>query len=99
YQVPLIIGHVVDRKPKKAGDDWTSGLLPFFFAFVAGTFLFVFGMTYVFRRADRRVRARIDAEAPPFVGASEAPPEKPAPEPGPPLETEERIKKLEVHGK
>jgi hypothetical protein len=92
YEVPLVIGYL-EYKPKKAASDWTSNLLPVFFGVIAGTLLFVFLLTYFFRRADHRVRTRIDAGAPPFVGAENAPPEKekPAPEPGPPLEDERRI--------
>jgi hypothetical protein len=91
YQVPLVVGFLLHNPPKKS-TDWTHGLLPFFFAFVAGTFLFVFVLTYIFRRADRRVRARIDAGAVPFTGTVESAPEPPpVPESGPTLEDERRI--------
>ncbi len=90
---PLIIGHlVVPKKSAVTGSDWTSLLVPFILLTLAGTFVVVFLMTWTFRRADRRVLARVDSLTPPFAGASEPPdPDNPPPENEPPLPGERRI--------
>ncbi len=82
---PLLIGHLTLERQSKGSSDsvWTNMLVPFILATLAGTFILVFVMTWAFRRADRRVLARLDASAPPFVAASELNPE---PTPGPGVE-------------
>jgi hypothetical protein len=85
---PMLIGQIIPpKKPNEADSAWVSSLVPFILLMLMGTFVIVFLMTWGFRRADNRVRARVDAVAPPFIAASE-PPEK---ENEPPFEGERRI--------
>ncbi len=90
---PLLIGRLVlPKKTVEADTSWPTMLVPFILLTLAGTFVVVFLMTWGFRRADRRVLARVDAVAPPFVSASEVDPGESAPkEMGPPPEQERRI--------
>jgi hypothetical protein len=70
---PLLIGHVVPLKaaPRRERPAWAGSLLPAFFAVIIGTFTLIFGLAWAFRRADRRVRTRLDAAAATFVNAPE----------------------------
>src|SRR5207237_6353797 len=81
---PLLIGHLVPGKssdPPVEKSNWAQGLVPFFFLMIVGTFIVVFVMTWGFRRADRRVLARVESTAPPFEDMPESlPVVPPAPE-------------------
>ena len=66
---PLIIGHLIAdiKKPGEKGSGWADALAPLILVALAGTFVIVFLMTWLFRRADRHVLAKVDASAPPFT--------------------------------
>lgn len=81
---PMLIGRVLpSTRSDRAKDGWTNGLVPVFFGVIAVTLGIVFAMTWFFRRADRRVRDRLDAAAAQFVNTLEPlppPVEMPHPE-------------------
>src|SRR5205823_3775339 len=65
---PLVIGRlVVPQSPAAKQPNWTGGILPLFLGLLGGTTVVILGLTWIFRRADRRVQRRVDAAAaPPF---------------------------------
>lgn len=70
---PLLIGHLVPLRaaPRQEKPGWAGSLLPAFFAVIIGTLTLIFGLAWAFRRADQRVRTRLDAAAATFANMPE----------------------------
>jgi hypothetical protein len=67
-RAPLLIGRTVTLTAAPdaaaaADSDWTGWLTPIFLSLVAGSIAVAFGLSYWFRRGDRRVRERVTAAA------------------------------------